>query len=143
VPETRVPTKYTLKKYGITEEDWRAILDRQGGGCGVCGLVPESGTLHIEHEHVRGWKKMPPEYRKRFVRGLCCFTCNTRWVGRGATPQKLRAAAKYLEEYDRRKYETITDAPNQGTEQTVSKRKAKPSGLGKTQGRKVKGTPLL
>jgi hypothetical protein len=143
VPEPRVPTKNTLKKYGITEEEWRAILDRQGGGCGVCNTVPESGTLHIEHEHVRGWKKMPPEDRKRFVRGLCCFTCNTRWVGRGATPQKLRAAASYLEAYDRRKYETISVAPNQGTEQAVPKGKAKSSGLGKAQGRKTKGQPIV
>ena len=143
MPEPRMPTKPTLKKYGITEEDWRAILDRQGGGCGVCGLVPESGTLHIEHEHVRGWKKMPPENRKRFVRGLCCFTCNTRWVGRGATPQKLRAAAQYLEEYDRRKYETLSDAPNQGHQPPVSQGKTEPGRLEETKRRKVKGTPIV
>lgn len=105
--DVRTPSKQTLRRYGLSLEEWQGILDRQGGVCGVCKMTPDSGTLHIEHEHVRGWKKMAPDNRKRFVRGLCCFVCNTRWVGRGATPEKLRAAAVYLEEYDRRKYETI------------------------------------
>lgn len=103
MPNPRTPSRQTLRRYGITVEEWQGILDQQGGACGVCGKVPESGTLHIDHEHVKNWKKMEPSDRKRFVRGLCCFTCNAKWVGRGATPTKLRAAAEYLEAYDRRK----------------------------------------
>ena len=96
----RVPTRPTLRRYGLTEEAWRAVLDSQGGVCGVCGKVPASGTLHVDHAHARGWKKMPPDERRKYVRGLTCFLCNSVWLRRGATPARLRSAAEYLERYE-------------------------------------------
>ena len=99
----RVPSAQTLRRYGLTETDWRRHLRRQGGVCGVCGKVPPSGTLHIEHEHVRGFKDMPPEQKRRYVRGLACWWCNANLLRRGTTPAKLRAAADYLEAYEERK----------------------------------------
>ena len=98
--EARVPTKGTLRKYGLNEADWRAILDAQGGGCGVCGGVPASGTLHIDHEHARGWRTMAPADRRTFVRGLLCWWDNGVLLRRGASPTRLRAAADYLEKYE-------------------------------------------
>ena len=103
MPEVRQPTKATLDRYGLTVADWRRILWRQKGGCGVCGRVPESGVLHIEHEHVRGFKSMSAEQKKKYVRGLADYRCNAVWLRRGATPALLRAAAAYLERYERRK----------------------------------------
>lgn len=97
----RQPSARTLARYGLTLADWRAFLRRQKGACGVCGSVPPSGILHIDHSHERGWKRMPPERRKQFVRGLACFRCNSVWLRRGATPELLRAAANYLEAYER------------------------------------------
>lgn len=102
-PYVRQPTPRTLAKYGLSIEEWGEILRRQKYGCGIHGGVPASGILHIEHDHVRGWRTMPPTERKKYVRGLACFVCNTKWVGRGATPTILKAAAKYLENYERRK----------------------------------------
>lgn len=102
VTEVRQPTTATLRKYGLSAADWRAILDRQAGACGVCGKVPASGTLHIDHAHVRGWKNMAPADRRLFVRGLTCFTDNSVFLRRGATPERLRAAADYLERFERR-----------------------------------------
>lgn len=99
----REPVASTLRRYGLTAEEWRRILKRQRGGCGVCGLVPESGTLHIDHEHVRGWRRMTPLTRRQFVRGLLCWFDNGVLLRRGATPERLRNAAKYLETYERRK----------------------------------------
>jgi hypothetical protein len=99
------PTPATLKKYGLTSAEWRAILDRQGGGCGACGTVPPSGRLNVDHAHVRGWKKMVPEERKGYVRGLLCYMCNTHTLSRGATVAKLEGAAKYLRDYERRRAE--------------------------------------
>ena len=101
--EARQPTAATLRRYGLSVDEWRAMLVAQGNGCGVCGKVPASGTLHIDHSHQRGWKRMPPSERKQWVRGLCDFTCNSVWLRRGATPEKLRAAADYLERFERRK----------------------------------------
>lgn len=101
--EARVPSRQTLAKYGLTRELWDEILNRQAGVCGVCGTVPASGTLHIEHEHVRGFKTMPPDQRRRYVRGLACWFCNGNLLRRGVTPAKLRAAADFLESYAQRK----------------------------------------
>ena len=102
VGAVRVPTRQTLQRYGLTAPEWRATLDRQGGTC-VCGNVPKSGTLHIDHEHRRGYKDLPPEERKGYVRGLLCWFCNSVLLRRGATPERLRAAANYLERYERAK----------------------------------------
>ena len=98
-----VPTPHTLRKYGLTREDWQFILDRQGGVCGGCGRVPGSGKFNIDHEHVRKWKEMPPEQRKQYVRGLLCWTCNSFTLAKGAKPAHLRMAADYLESYQQRK----------------------------------------
>ena len=97
-----VPTKATLKKYGLTVETWQAILDRQGGGCGACGLVPRSGRLNVDHQHVRGYKAMLPWQRANYVRGLLDYGCNSKRLSRGATVENLRGAADYLERYRNR-----------------------------------------
>lgn len=39
---------------------------------------------------------MRPENRKKYVRGLLCFTCNRFLVMKGVTKEKLEAAAEYL-----------------------------------------------
>lgn len=71
-------------RYGIefSEEDWNALLDRQGGGCAICGTTE---SLCLDHCHARIQ-----------VRGILCRTCN---VGLGMfkdNPAFLKAAAKYL-----------------------------------------------
>lgn len=99
VGEVRVPAPSTLRRYGLTRVEWEAILAEQGGVCGVCRKVPASGTLHIDHDHARGWRKLKPEERRRYVRGLTCFIDNAVFLRRGATPERLRAAADYLEKY--------------------------------------------
>jgi hypothetical protein len=101
--EVVVPTADTLKKYGLTPAEWLAILDRQGGVCGVCGKVPTNGRLCTDHEHVKGFKKMPPHERKKFVRGLIDFMCNKYYVTRGITVAKAKGVAAYLEAYEARK----------------------------------------
>lgn len=71
----------------------------QGGVCFVCHQLPKSGRLHIDHEHVKKWKKLPPDQRKRYVRGLLCFRCNVSFVGRGVTVERARNVVSYLENY--------------------------------------------
>lgn len=92
-----VPKPATLKRYGLTGEAWLAILEAQGGVCYVCQKAPPSGRLCTDHEHVRGWKGKPPEERRRFVRGLLCWTCNHYYLGRGITVAKARRVVEYLE----------------------------------------------
>lgn len=93
------PKLPTLKKYGLSVEDWKKLADDQKHACFVCLQEPTKGRLCIDHEHAKGWKKMPPEQRKLFVRGLLCFRCNTTFVGRGVTIERAQGVVKYLERY--------------------------------------------
>jgi hypothetical protein len=73
--------------YGLSVDDYNAMLARQGGACAIC-----RGTEHplcVDHCHVT-----------RQVRRLLCRRCN---LGIGYfrdDPRLLRAAAAYLEEFD-------------------------------------------
>ena len=95
-PKVRVPTPATLRRYGLTPKEWVAILRRQGGVCAVCRRVPKNGRLCTDHDHVKGWKRMPPEERKRHVRGMLCFFCNHYYVGRCITVERAENVAEYL-----------------------------------------------
>lgn len=59
--------KYALKhKYGITVEQYDAMLARQKGKCGLCGKKPKPDKrLAVDHCHRTGK-----------VRGLLCHCCN-------------------------------------------------------------------
>ncbi len=96
------PSSTTLKKYGLSESDWWQLYNKHQGKCHVC-LKETKGRLVIEHEHVKNWKKMPPEQRRLFVRGLADWICNFRILTRGVTLERLRNAVRYLEEYEKTK----------------------------------------
>lgn len=94
------PTKITLNKYGLSVTEWEAILEAQGGRCAICKKVPSTGRFVTDHEHVRGWKAMPPEKRKLYVRGITCWWCNETLLARGVTVEKARNLVDYLHRYE-------------------------------------------
>jgi len=99
-----LPTQKTLDKYGLNENDWYDIYNRQDGRCGTCGIIPSTGRFNIDHQHgIRGWKKMSPERRKTYVRGLLCYRCNRFLMGPGITVQTARGMVRFLEEYEERR----------------------------------------
>ena len=98
-----MPTPQTLKKYGLTQDDFDKILARQGGICPVCEKVPSTGRWVIDHEHLRGWKALPPEERKKYVRGILCWYDNNKILTKGVSIKRLRNAADYLDRYEERK----------------------------------------
>lgn len=100
-----VPSDSTIHRYGLSALDWSDMLEAQGFACGCCGKKPNSGRLFIDHEHVRGWKHMPPHERKLYVRGLACYVCNRFVLNYRVTPELLRKAANYLELYEARRPE--------------------------------------
>lgn len=102
-PPLCVPKANTLKKYGLSEAEWRVMADEQGEACSVCKQKPMKGRLCIDHEHVKAWKKMPAEQRKLYVRGLLCFRCNTTFVGRGVTIERSESVTLYLRRYAERR----------------------------------------
>jgi hypothetical protein len=51
--------------YGITVEQYDAMLGAQGGTCAICGGTNPNRPLAVDHDHVSG-----------LVRGLLCNGCN-------------------------------------------------------------------
>lgn len=102
------PSKATLKRYGLTLEEWLAILERQGGVCAVCKKIPPNQRLCTDHLHVPKWKKLPPEKRKLYVRGLLCAYCNLRLLRKGWTLEKLENAVDYVKLFEQRLKEATT-----------------------------------
>lgn len=86
------------RRHGITPERYLELLAAQGGGCAICGCLPENNErnrrLHIDHDH----DCCPGPYGcAECVRGLLCYRCN---VGLGAFDDdaaRLSRAATYLE----------------------------------------------
>jgi hypothetical protein len=77
-----------LTYYGLSMDDYRAILARQGGGCGICGsVVPKhpNGRFVVDHDHTTGK-----------VRGLLCWQCNTALGQFGDDATYLERALRYL-----------------------------------------------
>ena len=75
------------KKYGITLEQFEAILSHQHGQCGICReFLPGKKRMFVDHDHTTG-----------AVRGILCWTCNYRLLGRGLDrPELHERAGAYL-----------------------------------------------
>lgn len=101
----KVPTRATLKRYGLSLEEWERIANSQGRVCAICGGLPKSGSgiLHIDHFHLKGWKKLKPNERKKEVRGLCCYRCNSQFLRRGLTAELSMKVSDYLNKFEKKK----------------------------------------
>jgi hypothetical protein len=77
---------HLMRKYGITLEQYDAMLDDQGGGCSICGRPQGTKiSLHVDHDHSTGK-----------VRGILCFSCNNALADFQEDMQLLRKAIGYL-----------------------------------------------
>lgn len=76
--------RHLLKEYGLSIEQYNEILHRQGGVCAICKKTPEK--FHVDHDHQTGQ-----------VRGLLCSPCNVVLGLMKDLPERLRAAAAYLD----------------------------------------------
>ncbi len=97
-----VVTEKTVKKYGLTLLEWLYLLEAQGWACAVCRRWRKM-TMNTDHEHVRGWAKMPPEQKRRYVRGVLCTHCNYRVVHSRLTAAEAQRIADYLRLYEERR----------------------------------------
>lgn len=91
-----------FKRYGVTPEDVALIFEAQNGCCRICGATEPGGpgTWHVDHIHAfskEKWKTLPPEEKRKYVRGLLCNGCNHGIGKLKDSPVILRAAADYLE----------------------------------------------
>jgi len=72
-----------IEQYGLTVDDYAAMLIEQAGLCSLCGEPMK--MPHLDHDHETG-----------FVRGLLCARCN---LGLGYfkdSEELLQAALVYL-----------------------------------------------
>ena len=93
------PTDETLEKYGLSRLDFRMHLERQNRTCAICKKIPTTGRWYIDHEHVKNWKKLPPEKRKLYVRGILCYFCNRFYMAKAMTKEKAQNIIQYLDDY--------------------------------------------
>jgi hypothetical protein len=98
----KVPSAATLRKYGLTDVTWLAILASQGNVCPICNKVPTTGRFVTDHYHVKGFKDLPFEEKAQWVRGVTCWWCNSVFLGRGVTIEKAQAVVDYLKAFKAR-----------------------------------------
>ena len=96
------PQPATLKRYGLTAPEWLALLAAQGWECPVC-QKRRGVKWNTDHDHVPGWKHLPAEERKRYVRGVLCAYCNHRRVNSRMSATEARRIADYLAAYESRR----------------------------------------
>lgn len=80
--------KYLRKRYGLTLSQRKRMEFEQKNRCKICLRAPKPGgcPLAVDHDHKTGR-----------VRGLLCFRCNHRLLGRGLEDPFLhQAAVNYL-----------------------------------------------
>lgn len=75
------------ERYGISVEEYEALLEKQDHKCAICGKeVDEGRRLAVDHDHQTGR-----------VRGIIHLRCNTAIALFGESPEICRKAAEYLE----------------------------------------------
>jgi Recombination endonuclease VII len=76
----------TLKKHGLTLEDYNNILKKQNNKCAICKRKnPHGIDLAIDHNHKTGK-----------IRGLLCTNCNTALGSFKDSTKTLQNAIEYL-----------------------------------------------
>lgn len=78
------------KKYGITEEQYSEMYDKQEGRCAICGISQDelSTPLHIDHDH-----------KTEKTRKLLCMKCNRGLGFLNDDVELLLKAVEYLRQY--------------------------------------------
>jgi len=94
--------KSKLAEYGLTIDEFAAMVVAQEGKCAICSTTPK--RLRVDHHHASGQ-----------VRNLLCHGCN---AGLGAfkeSPEALELAAAYLRRWG-------SDGTNYNPDQAYKKR---------------------
>ena len=81
----QTPKKLRYQSNLLTEAEYSAMLERQGGVCAICKEKPKGSRLAVDHIH--GTDK---------VRGLLCNLCNQGLGLFRDDPDRLLAAMEYL-----------------------------------------------
>jgi len=71
--------------YGLSIEEFNALVVAQNGRCAICFEVPVGRGFHVDHCHLTGR-----------IRGLLCRGCNLALGNMKDDPIRLKRAADYL-----------------------------------------------
>lgn len=84
--------RHLKQKYGITHEEYQAMVDERNNCCDICKQQPRDGRyLVVDHCHKTGK-----------IRGLLCDACNTGIGLLGDNPKELLLRMKrFLAKYKR------------------------------------------
>lgn len=79
--------KYLQRKYGISLKQYEDFLEKQNYSCAICRRPTTSfkNSLAVDHDHGSGE-----------IRGLLCFYCNKRFVGRHTKETVLKLLSYLL-----------------------------------------------
>ena len=84
---------YNIKyHYGLTDDEYSAMVVAHEGKCAICGVSPE------DYEGRNKWLVLDHDHSTGLARGLLCHRCN---MGLGYfkdNPEYLKSAIKYLKE---------------------------------------------
>ena len=77
------------RKYGVTPEQWQAMLEKQGHRCAICGVTEprRKGQWVTDHCHESGQ-----------ARGLLCHSCNAALGLLKENRQSALKMAEYIQE---------------------------------------------
>lgn len=76
-------------KYGLTQDQFNALLRKQNGLCALCRAEqPGTRDWSVDHDHITGQ-----------VRGLLCSRCNTGLGQFRDDPELLTRAARYVRRF--------------------------------------------
>lgn len=76
------------RNYGLTTEEYKAMLHKQQGCCAICHKPDPERRLSVDHDHTTGK-----------VRGLLCCACNRAIGSLNDDPALCLAASEYLKEH--------------------------------------------
>jgi hypothetical protein len=82
------PPGRQLRRYGMSDADFEAMLARQNGTCAICHTKPPGQPLGVDHCHICNK-----------VRRLLCPGCNLGLGHFKDDPRRTRAATAYLDEF--------------------------------------------
>lgn len=82
----KIMNRKLLNLYGITLAERDALIEKQGGGCAVCGdSFSDTSRPHVDHNHETGE-----------VRGVLCDPCNRGLGFFDDSLEGLMKAVRYL-----------------------------------------------
>ena len=77
-----------IKKFGLSLDEYRKILEKQNGKCAICGFSPNGKSLAVDHNHKTGNN-----------RGLLCDRCNFGLGNFRESREILESAIRYLDSH--------------------------------------------